>query len=119
MPWLLVSIFTKPLRECETDTASRRITHQRHIRTPHTRGKLTVNRNEELEDIINVVLRRVWIVRRNHSAVQRLNELRHQRPMLRSKAIDVRASMQIDDMLLTRILSRRNGPHKMSVDFSF
>src|SRR5215510_7237327 len=65
------------------------------------------------------MLRRVRIVWRYDSALQRLHEVRHQGPMLRRKTVDERAAVKINDQLSARIFLRRDGPNKMSIDFSF
>ena len=68
---------------------------------------------------MNVVFGRVWIVRCDDSAVQRLHQLRYQRPMLRSEAVDVDAAVKVNDVLVAGILFRRDGPNQMPVDFAF
>ena len=75
-----------------------------------------VERQHEREHVVNVVLRRVRIIRRGDSAAQHVDELRHEVPVLWSKAVDVRATVKIDDVLISRMLFRRDGPNETAVD---
>jgi hypothetical protein len=45
-----------------------------------------------------------------------MDQLRHEVPMLWSEAVNVRAAVQVDYVLVTRVLPRCDGPNKMAVD---
>src|SRR6185369_2942882 len=106
---LRMTVFAQSLRECETDAAAGRVAHDRDVSTACAGGELVIERQHEREDVVNVVLRRVWIVRRGDSATQNVDKLRHEVPVLWSEAVDVRTTMQIDDVFFTRVLFRRHS----------
>ena len=65
-----------------------------------------------------VILRSVRVIGRGDGAIQCVDKLRHQIPMLRGEAVNVSAAVQIDDVIASGVLFRRDGPNKMAVEIS-